>query len=424
MAGETTATDVNGVQARVYERMKLRNALPGSSFLQREIPFDGGAKRLGESYQFGVVLQPPNGFTMAGSAGNVTTLKQGRPMLIKQASVVPFEMELREQYSFAALSRAAEEGEGTLAGITGEILKAMKWASANRLEATMLLGQYSLATVESINTDSGTTVNVVLTEASTANGLWWANGKGATYDGFTSTTKNNGSGPLIQQSWTPATRTLNVSYTGGTAANEIAAGDVLYYEGSWDGTTYYEMPGLLAQAANTSGTSLGLSAATHPNWAGNTMAVGGVISADVVEQMAGYLRDRGAEGPLTLCVNSANYGRLMSEVKTQRNFDSSYSAEKAKVGVKAIEYESDEVGTIRVAIHKFLPNQYALLFDPTSCGRMGSSDLSFGVPGSNIDAPRWERVTGSTAAEVLLFSDQATCIKQPGHAMVATGITS
>jgi hypothetical protein len=154
------------------------------------------------------------------------------------------------------------------------------------------------------------------------------------------------------------------------------------------------------------------------------MAVGGVISADVVEQMAGYLRDRGAEGPLTLCVNSANYGRLMSEVKTQRNFDSSYSAEKAKVGVKAIEYESDEVGTIRVAIHKFLPNQYALLFDPTSCGRMGSSDLSFGVPGSNIDAPRWERVTGSTAAEVLLFSDQATCIKQPGHAMVATGITS
>jgi hypothetical protein len=422
MAGETTVTDVNGVQKRVYDKSGLKNALPGSSVLQREIGFDGGSRMVGESYQFGVVLQPPNGFTFVGSGGAITTLKQGRPMLIKQAAITPFEMDLREQYAWAALSRAAEQGEGAMAAITGEILKAMKFSASNRLEATMLLGQYGLGTVDSVSGSGGTAV-IVITEATAASGLWWALGPGCTLDSFTGTTKNNGSGALVVQKWAAAARELTVSYSG-TLASEITAGDVLYFEGAYDGSSFYEMPGLLVQGSNTSGTSLGLSASTYPNWAGNSYSVGGNITADIVEDMASVLRDRGASSKLSLFVNNKNFSRLMAEVKTQRNFDASYSPEKAKVGVKAIEYETPDIGVIELVNHPFLMNGISLMLDSTDCARVGSADLQFGVPGSGeVDAPVWERVPNTNAAEVVLFSDQATILKMPSHALVGTGIT-
>ena len=88
MAGETALADINGTQKRVYDESGLKNALPGTSILQRSIPFSGGSNRkVGEDYRFGVVLQPPNGFTHVGSTGGIVTLKQGRPMKIQQASV-------------------------------------------------------------------------------------------------------------------------------------------------------------------------------------------------------------------------------------------------------------------------------------------------------------------------------------------------
>lgn len=422
MAGELTVAQANGIQKRVYDKSGLQNSLPGTSILQRKIGWEKGSRNVGESYQVGVVLQPPNGFTYSGSAGGITTLKQARNMIMKQASIVPFELDLREQLAWALLSRAAEAGEGAMAQITGEVLKAMKFSSANRLELQILNGQRSLGTVDVVTDLGGNLATVSITAATWRPGLWWAVGTNSTFDSFTSTTLNNGTGPLILKALDIPNKTLTFQYSG-AIATECASGDVLYFEGAWDGTTYNECPGLIAQASNTSGTSLGLSASTYPNWAGNTYAVSGPLNWEVFEDAISQLRDRKPEGTLTGYVANKRYAALVNELKAMRVIDSSYNPAKGKTGYRSIAFDTEKYGEIELINHPFMSQSEFLLNNDDDCARVGSSDLTFGVPGSGIDAPVWERVANSNAAEVVLFSDQCVVNKKPSGAMLGTGIT-
>jgi len=421
MAGETVLTDINGITKRVYDKT-IKKALPGSSWLQQRIGWDNGSRQVGESYQVSVVLRPPNGFTHVGSSGATATLKQGRPMQIKQASITPFEFDLRENLTFTAMSRAKEQGEGAVASLVGEMMKAMKFSASNRLEANALHGQRSLGTIEAVTDLGSNQADLTITEETWAPGMWWAFGEGTTLDAFTSTTKNNASGALVVAGIKSAERKITVSYTG-TLGSEVAAADVLRFEGAWDGTTDYEMPGVIAQSSNTTGTSLGISAVTYSNWKGNTHAIGGNITSDVIEFMVGQLRDRGATGKLSVLLSNRAFGSVMAETKTQRVFDSSYSPEKAKIGTKAIELASPDMGAIELVNHPFMKWGECLLIDTEDCGRVGSSDLTFGTPGSSVDAPVWEKVSGTNYAEVILFTDQAVIQKAPNHALLGTGIT-
>lgn len=413
--------NVNGIAKKVYDKAGIQDLRPKSAILQRRIGWDKGTRQIGESYQISVALRPPNGFTYPGSTGAGTAMKAARPMIIKQASITPFEMDLREQISYTALSRAAKEGEGAFAQLSGELFKGMKMAAANRLEAGILLGQRALGEVEAVTDTSGGTADLTITAATWRPGLWWAVGEGTTLDAFTSTTKNNASGPLVVSGITTASRKIRVTYTG-TLANEVAAGDVLYFEGAWDGTTYNEMPGLLAQSGNTSGTSLGLSAATYMNWKGNTYDVAGPISSDVVEDAVSQLRDRGAAGRLSMHLANKNYSVVLNELKQLRVIDSSYSPDKTKVGTKSILLESPDVGEIELVNHPFMAWGEFGLFSEDDCGRVGSSDLTFGVPGFEKEQ-LFRLVDGYNLAEIQLFTDQCVVNKRPNHSMLGTGIT-
>src|SRR5690606_24019115 len=136
-----TFDQVEGLAKRVYDKT-VHNLLPSSSVITRRSSWDEGTRNIGESYQVSVILRPPNGFTHAGSTGaSRTALKPGRPMVVKQASVVPFEIDLREPVIWMVLSRLMQQGEGAVSGFFGELQKAMKVSAANRLEVNILKGQ-------------------------------------------------------------------------------------------------------------------------------------------------------------------------------------------------------------------------------------------------------------------------------------------
>ncbi len=121
MAGEVTVTAINGIGKKVYDKSGLKNWLPSSSIMQKRASWEKGTRNVGESYSVSVVTRRPNGVTYSGSAGGVNALLAPRNMVIKQALIVPFEMELREQFSWAALSRAASDNsEGAFAQAAGE----------------------------------------------------------------------------------------------------------------------------------------------------------------------------------------------------------------------------------------------------------------------------------------------------------------
>jgi len=418
-SGEVDFADVNGLAKRIYDR-DLKDLRPSSSILQRRIGWEKGTRNIGESYQIAVCLQPPNGFTYAGSAGGLVTLKQARNAIIKQASITPFEMDLREQLVYAALSRAAKEGEGSFKQLTAATFEAMQKAAANRLEMAMIHGQRGLGTVSSVTDNGSNKATITFTDASWAPGMWWAIGVGGTLDSFNGTSKDNSGGPLVVVNIIAASEQVQVSYTG-AFGTQIQANDVIYFEGAWDGTTYNELPGLMAQGANTTGTSLGLSGTTYPNWQGNTDNVGGNVSSDVIETEVATLRDRGASGKMSAMGSNLWFSVLMNELKQLRLFDDSYSPEKGKQGFKSVSYYSPEVGEVELVNHPFFKRGEHLIINEEDCARIGSSDLTFGVPG--MDEQLFRLVDGSNAVELQLFTDQATVLKAPNHTLVATGIT-
>ena len=419
---DITITEVQGIGKKVYSKLGIEDLRPRSALLQRRIGWEKGARDLGESYNISVALRPPNGFTYAGSAGSSSTaLKAARNMVIKPAVVTPFEIDLRESVLWVALSRAAKAGEGAFASLSSEIFKAMKVSASNRLEAASLIGQQSLGTVESVTSAGGQLADVVITSPTWRPGLWWAMGEKSTYDTFTSTTKNNASGALVLEKITSSTRTLQFTFVG-TMGSEIAVGDVIYFEGAWDGTTYYEPPGLITQAKNTTGTSLGLSAGTYSNWQGNVYDVAGNISTDSMEDAFSQLRDRGAAGVLTEYISNKGQSALLSELKSQRVLDQSYSPVKQKTGSKAIELDTPDIGEVQVLNHPFLAWGEFLVQSDEDCGRVGSSDLTFGVPGFQSE-DLFLITPDYNTCQIILFSDQCMINKRPNFAMHGTGIT-
>ncbi len=415
----TSVTDVAGILKRVVDK-SISDVRPSTAILQRRHEFDT-SQRVGEGYFVNVALQLPNGFTYVGSAGGVATLKAGRSMIMKQASLTPVEIDLREQVAYGVLSRAAEQGEAAVKAYLSELMPAMMTSSANRIEGSMLHGGRNYGIVESITDLTGQSMAIVITAATWAPGLFWAYGLGSTWDASTAGTVNNASGPLILTGIDSAARTLTVTFTG-TAASEVTAGDLIQPEGAQTGaSTFLDMIGYCAQAANTTGTSMNISATTYGNWAGNTEAINAPLSFGLLEDKIGALRDRGASTKLTTYVSNKGYSALAAELAQLRNFDSSYETAKGKTGVRAISYFSADVGEMEIIPHPMMKWGEALILPDADCKRIGSSDITMKLPGAGEDL--FQFVNGSNAVEFGTFTDQACICKKPNHSFLVTGIT-
>lgn len=420
MAGETTLALAQGYTKKIYGEIK--DVRSKTSILQRKITFEGGTKKIGDTYQQSVTLRYPNGWTYLGSNGAASaTLKQPRPQVNLQASITPFNSMLEERVVYSVLLRVADEGEGAFADFATELMKGMQTSAGNRVEANMLDGGRSLGTIETV-TDNTSTADLTITEATWRPGLFWALGEGATFDGFNVATKRNASGALVLAGIKAGERKITITWTG-TLGSEIVAADTLWFEGATTdaGTTLYEATGLCAQARNLTGTSMGIAAGTYSNWKGNQYNVNGNLSWDIVEDAVGQLRDRGAEGKLELYIANKGFGKLNSEPKVNRSFDSSYSPEKAKMGHKSMAYFSADVGEIEVINHNFLAQSEFLLLNPEDCARVGSQDMGFGVP--NTDSDYWFPIPGTPYGGIQLTVDQGTLLKKPNHAMHGYGAT-
>lgn len=424
MSNEFDFSTGGGLFKSVYAKT-LKNVRPSCAVVQRMFPFDTKAK-VGKEYRFGVELQPPNGWTLLGSGGTAQTLNTQRNAKVDQAVIAPFEFNLRERISYAVFSRAEAEGEAAFKDAWSVIPMAMNRQSANVQEIVMLRGQVGIGTVASVTDLGSSTADIFITPATFAPGIFWALGKGAPIDSITTNTLNNASGALILQSVTVDATNPKITVTySGTLASECAANDVLYLRGGHVGAgsaAFNEMPGLIAQAKNLTGTSLGLSASTYPNWAGNTYDAAGNISHAVVEDALSRLRDRLVEGSLVLMIGNKGYSQLVVELAAMRVLDDSYTNQMAKQGFKAVGYSSPEVGDVQIINHPFLAWGEFLVVPKEEVIRAGSSDLAFDLPGSKGER-FFQYIADTNAVELQQFCDQFIGIQKPSWSMYGTGIT-
>jgi hypothetical protein len=398
---------------------KLEDLMPDFVLLQKDgfidwVPSD---KMNGELYSIPTLLRSNQGVTYLGEGGTVQSLNDAVAGLMKEAQVKGTEINVRGQLSYKALSQASAAGPKAFVKAAGWMVEDLANVAYTRLEISALYGQSGIGTVESV-TDNTTSADLVITAATFAPGIW-VGAEGAYIDSFTTTTKNN-SGTLQVSRVTVSSRTVRVLYSG-TIASDCAADDELYFKGAYSGTTTWsEMVGLYKQMTDVTNTLFNIDRSAYTLIQSNQKtSVGAVTKAKIIDA-AMMVVDKGGMSNLKCLISTKGWSSLAAEDLALRSYDSSYSAEKAKSGSKALEF-SYVGGQIEVIAHPCVKAGHFFLFNPDDLLWCGSSKVSFELPGRSEQF--FDFVPAKNAVEMQCFADAALYLIRPSHACMGTGCT-
>lgn len=417
MAGENTVATADGLFKTTFAK-KLIKAVPPCAILQDRVPFSYAEKGIGAHYDQPVSLTQEAGFTYNGTAGGIVALAAAANGVIKNAQVYGSEVVLRAQLSNLFITRAMEKGEKSFEkGLSFKVFD-MNASMRKRQEIGMLYGQKGVGTVESVTDLTGNVAEIVITEGTWAGGIW-AGAEGARLDSFTTTTKNNASGVLTITKVDSENRKLTVTFTG-TLASEVTAGDVLFFQGTYGGsTTFNEMAGLQKIISNT-GSLFGIDAATYSLWAGSTVSSAGLLTYPKLQTYVAKAVNKGLMEKCLVLVSPKGWSALANDMAALRMLDSSYSNKKAQNGAEALEFHSQN-GALEVVAHPFVKDGDCFILPLDAMQRIGSVDVSFGLPGGDEKYFTW--LPEYNAVELRCMADQAIFLDRPAQAVFVTGIT-
>jgi hypothetical protein len=407
---------MTGFHKKVYGD-KLDNVIPASSVIYDAVEFEE-AKKIGDSYNFPVLLTLENGFTVNGTAGAIVTLNDAANAVMKEASIQGVEMIGRVQMAYLAAARAVAEGPAAFGRAWGQALMNLRVSHMKRLELMLLYGQLGLGVVSSLSTDT-----VLVTDASWSPATWiglegglfefWTTAStGATEHGLTT------GSTLSTIDYTAQTLTFA---TGGPSGGTTVDGDdVIYFFGARGASTYNECVGLMKIAQNA-GSLHGIDAATYNIWAGNVKSSFGALTMGKLLDAVSLAVDRGLDEKVILGVCPKAYEVLNADLSSNRHFDGSYSREKAENGSQSITFHG-QMGQVEVRVMPFLRRGDAVVFPPSQLKLIGSADVGMGVPGTD-GRDIFFHIQTKNAVEARSFSDLALLCLAPARLVAITGIT-
>ena len=415
MAGENTVSTLNGLFKVVYAD-KLLDLVPDYAILQRLVDFVPADKETGNYYAQPVNLAQEGGFTYNGENGGIITLKQQRAGTMKEAQVKGSELILRAQMSYKALSQASTKGEKAFKRASAWKIEDMNNATRKRLEVAMLYGRFGIGTVNVATDLTANSATLSITAGTWAGGIW-AGTEGHTLEGFNGTVKRT-DGPLVISKVNSDLITLTVSYVGATL--QTAAGDVLYFEGANSGASaFLEMAGIAAIINNAS-VLFNIDASIYSLWKGNTVLTVGQISFGKIQDAVAKAVNKGLMSRCVVLLSPKAWGVLNSDQAALRRYSASYKPSKFENGVEALTFYAAN-GELEIRSHPMVKDGDAFIIPIEECMRIGSIDLTFGVPG--MDQEFFVLVPGTNAVEIQCMTDQAFFIEKPAHAVLMQGIT-
>lgn len=404
MATVADVTQYSGLFKIVYAD-KVKDLIPDGVKVLKMIDFVSKAEMQGESYRQAVSLNLEHGFTYSNDGSNAT-LTGAIAGATKQAEVKSTEMILQSTVSLAAISRS-QNPQAAFVQATKHVVKNMMLSMAKRLEVQLLYGQVGIGVVQAI------AAGVITIEAEEfAPGIWncaenmkieTRTPAGVLHEVLTITSVNIEARQLT---------VTNVSGTGTVAT------DVIHYAGAFG----QEFAGLHKIITNT-GTLFGLSAAQYNLWKGNTFALptAGPLSFDAIKSAISLAVNKGLEGKVTALVSTKAWDDLMSDLAALRMYDSSYDSKEAVYGAESIKFHSQN-GEVEVVPSIHVKEGYAYIFSPDDFKRVGSSDMTFELPGigGNYIIP----LENSMGYGLRLYSDQALFCEAPGRSTLISNIVN
>lgn len=420
MAG-TSTTDLNGLFKMAYAD-QIQNLIPDESLLTRAIKFQGRDYLLGNQYNQPVIVRSEQGFTYSRPNNGTFALNPASSMKTQNAIVDGFIILEQSGISYEAVARSdnVNSFRNAVDLVMGDAMESF----GRRLEIALLYGQSptGLGTIA-----TSTNVNTTTTTLSFATGQWsaglWTPLEGAGLDIYNSAGTALNTGVITVASIDVVNKTITV--TGSTSditaidnGTDVNGGYPRFYAGGTNGAD--EAVGLDKIMLNT-GTLFGIDAATYSLWKANTYAVGGVLTLAKLQAGIAVAAARGLSEDVEVYVNPSVWQSLSTEQVAYRMLDSSYSAKKVVNGFEALEFHSQN-GKLSVMAHKYVKEGEAFLLPTKRAVRIGSSDISFNIPGTDNGQIFIQNPT-TAGFTFRVFSQQSLLVTRPAVCIKFTGIT-
>lgn len=398
---------------------KLENLVPEGVKLVKMIPFVKPNKRMGLEYRQPVLLQLEHGVTYGGEEGSAFDLKDAVSGATKEASVKACEMVLRGRVSLGAVSRSINDA-ASYGRATKHVIKNLLTSTYKKQEQMMFYGKSGLGVVESATYVAPNT-EVLIKEETFAPGIW-SGAEGMKLD-FTSSIGSAPAGGQLEHSIIKVNIRTRKLYIAGDETANILADDIIFEHGAY-GNECLGLEGMLKSSAST---IFGIST-SYSLWNGNVYdlyedggaPVGGEpLSFTHVSNAIADAVSKGLEGKIDLFVNPRTWSDLLSEQTAQRMFDSRFDVKKYENGSQSIVFYSQN-GMIEIHSSTYVKRGLAFGLDLKTFERVGSSDVTFKIPGTNEDF--MIRLPEAHGLEFRTYCDTALFSSAIGHNIIITSI--
>lgn len=381
--------------------------VPDFATVQKDCKFSE-SNLLGDYFEQPVRLALPGGFTRAkgdGTAG-AFTLNGAVAGVQKKAKVYGYQLALQDQLPYEDLSKAARAGAQAYKAATALFWEGMMLSQRKMLEIMCLYGNVGIGKVESY---TGGTPSIKIAVSDWAPQIW-AGLEGAQIDVMNGTTSTvNGTVSIV--SVNTDTRVITISATVNASVN-----DIIYFKGGYQ----KEMYGLHSILSNT-GTIFNIAANTYTQWQASSHSVGGAFSLQSLKKGLAKGMNKGLMYPINVYVSAGAMDDLVGDVHQIRSVDKS-EVRRVELGHDEVIYKFAGI-TATIKPHAMVKEGHALGVVPQFTKRVGSSDISLGMPGRS-DGKIFFDLESTAAVEGRCYSHQGIFTEMPGISVLWTNITN
>lgn len=420
MAAETITTLDGFFKIRYAD--KLEDLVPDFNDFAGVIPFKSRPK-LGKQINFPARVKRAQGFTFA-AGGDDFTINAAVPGKTVEATASQYSYVMRDRISYD-VAAAATSSEDAFGDAVDEIVRDMTNSMAFHRELSIFYGQKAIALFAEAGT-SATSNTLTLTKASSAIGLMLQL-DGASFDVYDPTlvTQRNTNAAFVMTVPTLDTdnQTVIITLTGNaTDMDAIQVGDALVPRG-WIGGS---MIGIKKIAENA-GSLYGIDAATYPLWKANTFNVGSVEATMLaITRAAGVQVQRsGRKGKVLKAFCSfPTFNDLSNNLAALRRFGDSMKT-KVELGTMGKICFYGPGVAIEIEPSALIWNSELYMAEWDSFERVGATDLTFTLPGSSPESPKFfENVADAAAYEIRGYWRQLVRPKRPACLTQLTDIVN
>ena len=415
MATAHSTSTLEGIFKRVYDN-KVRFIYPNGVRVIKDVPFRGGDKRPGESFNAAITLVFENGFTYLAPGAPIQTLQPAAVGETKRAAVDGFQVILRSQVDYETIAKASTAGPRAFVQSTKHIVTNMANSFRKRQEIEAIYGQADLGVVQSVPAAD----TIQITAASWAPGIW-AGAEQAVVDILNTglTAVDDAAITVLSVDFT----LRRIQFTNPLAV-AVGAGDRIFWVGAviTPFPTHQSAIGIHEILAQTTGTLFNIDVAAFTLWRANeTDAGGSALDMDhIQEAVARIVEKGGGEGRLCLYVSTATWVDLIGDLAALRRFQRGDGNARYEAGAEAITFWTQS-GPVEIKPSIFIKGGFAYLLDLGAWSRIGAQDFAFGDPAERQVFHRLEEKNGYDARA---YANQSVFCDAVGHNTLITNIVN